>query len=62
VQPGQTVRLTIFRLDELFEVPVQVAAAPRDTVSIAPDPTATDAQKSLRAQWLGAAWPDEAGA
>jgi predicted metalloprotease with PDZ domain len=61
-QPGQTVRLSIFRLDELFEVPVQVAAAPRDTVSIAPDPAATESQKSLRAQWLGAAWPDEAGA
>ena len=55
--PGQVVRLSLFRMDELFETQVQLAPAPRDTVTLAPDPQATPAQKSLRERWLSAQWP-----
>src|SRR5262249_55478383 len=57
--PGQQVRLTLFRMDELIEVPVQLAAAPRDTVVVTADPRATDQQLRLRAAWLGSPWPDQ---
>ena len=55
--PGQTVRLTLFRMDELFETQIQLAPAPRDTVRLVPDPQATMAQKKLRERWLSAQWP-----
>jgi predicted metalloprotease with PDZ domain len=56
-QPGQTVRLALFRMDELIEVPVQLAAAPRDTVTFIPDPRATPEQLAAREKWLGGRWP-----
>ena len=56
-QPGQTVRLSLFRMDELVEVAVQLATPPRDTVTIAPDPKAAPGQAELRERWLGARWP-----
>jgi len=56
-QPGQTVRLALFRMDELVEAPVQLAAAPRDTVTFIPDPRATPEQLAARQKWLGARWP-----
>ena len=56
-QPGQTVRLSLFRMDELVEVGIQLATPPRDTVTIVPDPKATPEQLSLRERWLGAKWP-----
>jgi predicted metalloprotease with PDZ domain len=55
--PGQTVRMSIFRMDELLEVPVQLAQAPRDTVTFAPSPATGEAELKLREQWLGASWP-----
>jgi len=58
-QPGQLVRLSVFRMDELLEVPVQLAAAPRDTVTFVPDPKVAPAQLAAREKWLGARWPDE---
>ena len=58
-QPGQTVRLSIFRMDELLEVPVQLTVAPRDTVTLIPDPQASPEQLALREKWLGARWPEE---
>jgi predicted metalloprotease with PDZ domain len=57
--PGQTVRLSLFRMDELVEVPVQLAPAPRDTVTFVPDAKATPEKKELRERWLGAQWPAE---
>ncbi len=57
-QPGQTVRLALFRMDELVEVSVQLAAAPRDTVTFIPDPRATPEQLAARDKWLGARWPE----
>jgi predicted metalloprotease with PDZ domain len=58
-QPGQTVRLSLFRMDELLEVPVQLMAAPRDTVTFIPDSRADPEQLAARESWLGARWPDE---
>jgi predicted metalloprotease with PDZ domain len=57
---GQQVRLTLFRMDELLEVRVQLTAAPRDTVVLTPHPRATDPQTRLRSAWLGAQWPERA--
>jgi len=57
--PGQQVRLGLFRMDELIEVPVQLAPAPRDTVVLTPDPRATEQQVRLRTSWLGSPWPDQ---
>ncbi len=59
VAPGQQVRLTVFRMDELLDVPVQLAPAPRDTVVLTPDPRASDQQTRLRTSWLGSSWPDQ---
>jgi len=57
--PGQTVRLSVFRMDELIELPVQLAPAPRDTVTFVPDRGASKEQLELRQKWLGARWPEE---
>jgi predicted metalloprotease with PDZ domain len=58
-QPGQTVRLSLFRMDELMEVAIQLAQAPRDTVTLVPDAQAGPEQRALRERWLGASWPGE---
>jgi predicted metalloprotease with PDZ domain len=58
-QPGQAMRLSLFRMDELLELPVQLVAAPRDTVTLVPDPDATAEQVAARESWLGARWPEE---
>ena len=52
-RPGDTVRITIFRRDQLVEVPVTLAAAPHDALTIEDDPEATEAAASIRAGWLG---------
>jgi predicted metalloprotease with PDZ domain len=57
-QPGQTVRRTIFRMDELMEVAVQLVPAPRDTVTVVPDKVAAGEVIALREKWLGARWPE----
>ncbi|MCA1828257.1 MAG: M61 family metallopeptidase [Myxococcales bacterium] len=56
-QPGQTVRLSLFRMDELLEVAVQLAPAPRDTVTFVSEAKASPEQLASRERWLGAAWP-----
>jgi predicted metalloprotease with PDZ domain len=56
-QPGQTVRLSLFRMDELLDLRVQVGAAPRDTDTFVHDPKATPEQLAARERWLGAVWP-----
>jgi predicted metalloprotease with PDZ domain len=61
-QPGQTIRLSLFRMDELLEVALQLAPAPRDTVTFVPQEHATPEQQALREKWLGAAWPADATA
>ena len=54
---GQTVRLSFFRMDELLEVPLQLAPPPRDTVTIVPDPKAAPELLNLREHWLSGKWP-----
>jgi predicted metalloprotease with PDZ domain len=56
--PGQALRVTLFRMDELLDLRVQLAPAPRDTVVLVPDERATAEQKQLRTAWLGAPWPE----
>ncbi|HET7788338.1 MAG TPA: PDZ domain-containing protein [Myxococcales bacterium] len=56
-QPGQRVRLSLFRMDELLELTATLVAAPRDTLTIVPDPAASAGQLALRQKWLGEAWP-----
>ena len=58
-QPAQTVRLSLFRMDELLEVAVQLGATPRDTVTIVPVEKTPPELHSRREKWLGALWPAE---
>jgi predicted metalloprotease with PDZ domain len=55
--PGQSVRLSYFRMDELLETSAQLAAAPKDTVTFAPSKAAGEAEQKLREQWLSGSWP-----
>ena len=57
--PGQTVRLSLFRMDELLEVAVQLAPAPRDTVMFVPAGKPPPEIHTQREKWLGAVWPAE---
>ncbi len=52
-RPGDTVRLTLFRGDALIEVPVTLAVAPYDMLSLAPVAAPTAEQIRMRAAWLG---------
>jgi predicted metalloprotease with PDZ domain len=61
-QPGQQLRVSFFRLDELIEAQVQLQPAPRDTAVIVPDERTAEQQKEQRAAWLGSPWPDQPGA
>src|SRR5258705_6068044 len=46
--PYTTLFRSLFRMDELLELPVQLVAAPRDTVTFVPDPDATAEQVAAR--------------
>jgi len=59
--PGQELRVTLFRMDELLELRVQLVPAPRDTVVLVPDEAASGEAKHLRAAWLGGRWPEAQG-
>jgi predicted metalloprotease with PDZ domain len=49
---GATVRATVFRRDELMEIPVTLGDAPAETAAIVPRDDATPAQAALREAWL----------
>ena len=49
---GTTVRATVFRRDELLEIPVTLGVPPADAVAIVPMEGATPAQAALREAWL----------
>lgn len=51
--PGDTLRITGFRRDELFERDLRLLAAPADTITLWQARTATAAQRRARARWLG---------
>jgi len=55
--PGETVRLSFFRMDELLHREVRLREAPHDTVALAPSPAAGEAELRLRDAWLGGPWP-----
>ncbi|MCX7789049.1 MAG: PDZ domain-containing protein [Chloroflexaceae bacterium] len=52
-QPGDSVRLTLFRGDALIEAPVTLAEAPPDRAVIAPLVALDDAQRRTYRSWLG---------
>jgi predicted metalloprotease with PDZ domain len=56
-RPGDTVRLTLFRRDELREVPVVLGEAPKDKFEIVPAPGATESEKAFYRAWLGEDFP-----
>ncbi len=55
--PGGTVRLTVFRRDELVEVEVPLAEAPLDTVWLEHVPDAAPEARATFQDWCGAPWP-----
>ncbi len=55
--PGGTLRLTIFRRDELVEVAVPLAAPPEDTAWLEPVADPTEAQRAAFRAWCGAPGP-----
>ena len=50
--PGQTVKLSVFRRDEMLEIPLTLGELPAESASIAPIAGATPAQSALREAWL----------
>lgn len=54
-EPGDTVRLTLFRGDRLVEVPITLAEAPCERAVITPVETPTEAQRRAYHAWLGTA-------
>ncbi|HQR30313.1 MAG TPA: PDZ domain-containing protein, partial [Anaeromyxobacteraceae bacterium] len=57
VGPGGTLRLTVFRRDELREVAVTLAEPPEEVAWIEPVPEPTAAQRAAFLSWTGAALP-----
>jgi predicted metalloprotease with PDZ domain len=55
--PGGSLRLTVFRADELVEVEVPLGPPPEDALWVEPLPEATPAQRAAFEAWLGAPWP-----
>jgi predicted metalloprotease with PDZ domain len=55
--PGGALKLTVFRRDELVDVPVTLGEPPQDTVWLEPDPGATPQQRAAFTAWCGAAFP-----
>jgi predicted metalloprotease with PDZ domain len=57
--PGGTLKLTVFRRDELAEVTVPLAPPADDTVWLETDPDATPEQRAAFEAWCGGRWPGE---
>ena len=53
---GETMKLTLFRRDELRETTVTLARRPADKIEIVADKGATEAARAAYAAWLGEAW------
>jgi predicted metalloprotease with PDZ domain len=56
--PGGTLRLTVFRRDELMGVLVPLGEPPEDAVWLEPVPGASEAQKAAFEAWSGAKLPE----
>jgi predicted metalloprotease with PDZ domain len=57
-KPGDTVRLSFFRRDELRELAVTLGGAPRDKFEIVPRKEATSIERALHEAWLGEKLPE----
>jgi predicted metalloprotease with PDZ domain len=57
--PGGTLRLTVFRRDELVDVEVPLSAPPEDTVWLDPLQDASAAQRAAFEAWCGARFPEK---
>jgi predicted metalloprotease with PDZ domain len=57
-KPGDVMRVTVFRRDRLFEVPVTLGAKPSDGAYVVKLETVTEAQKDSYKAWLGASWDE----
>jgi predicted metalloprotease with PDZ domain len=55
--PGGKLRLTVFRRDELVDVPVVLGQPAEDTVWLEPAPDATAQQRDAFEGWCGGRWP-----
>jgi predicted metalloprotease with PDZ domain len=55
--PEGTLRLTVFRRDELVEVTVRLGVAPEDTVWLEPVPDAPPEARAAFEAWCGSRWP-----
>jgi predicted metalloprotease with PDZ domain len=55
--PGGTMRLTLFRRDELLEVEVRLAAPPEDAAWIEPVEAPSEAQRAAFQAWCGGPFP-----
>jgi len=55
--PGDIVTLSVFRRDELLQIPVALAAAPRDKPAIVKQDDASDEQRRIFEGWIGP-WDD----
>ena len=56
--PGTQLRLTVFRLDVLREVPVTLGEAPPDTYRIVRKREPLPAERALYESWLGVRWDE----
>jgi predicted metalloprotease with PDZ domain len=55
--PGGTLRLTVFRRDELVEVPITLGEPPEDTLWLEPVESATAEQRAAFQAWCGLPFP-----
>lgn len=55
-QPGEQVQLTLFRREELRTIPVELAPAPHDKLTIAPVEQPDDQQRRIYEGWLESPW------
>jgi predicted metalloprotease with PDZ domain len=53
--PGETARVTVFRRDQLVEVPVTLGQRPEDAAWLAPVEAPTEGQRTAFERWLGTA-------
>ncbi|MER3428800.1 MAG: peptidase M61 [Pyrinomonas sp.] len=56
-KPGDRIRLTFFRADDLRTLEIALGAAPEDEYEIAPVEAPSEAQRQIYRAWLGAPFP-----
>jgi len=57
-RPDETVRITLFRRDQLIEVPVQLGSKPADGVYLARVDNPSPAQRTSYSKWMQAPWDE----